>query len=199
MSPLAEHPLADAETIARPRTPRRRARLTAPEILAAIRRWNDLYGEPPCMADWDPYRARTTGQEWRIARYDGGDWPSAKSVRNHFGRLSEAVAAAGLVPRHQGQQRPRPELALSNEIQVHLSHLRRAREGSVDFDHVAGAIRELIAARQSPDPDDLRAALVDLAATALGCAEGLDAGSDAGLDANVTASPTPPQTTRTAA
>lgn len=199
MSPLAEHPLADVEAIARPRAPRRRARLTAPEILAAIRRWNDLHGEPPCMADWDPYRARVTGQEWRIARYDAGDWPSAKSVRNHFGRLSEAVAAAGLVPRHQGQQRPRPELALSREIQVHLSHLRRAREGSVDFDHVAAAVRELIAARQSPDPDDLRAALVDLAATALGCAESLDAGPDAGPDSSVAASPVPPPTTRTAA
>ncbi|WP_320671980.1 hypothetical protein [Patulibacter defluvii] len=168
MSPLAE-PLE----IAPPRVPRRRTRLTADEILDAIRRWHDQYGEPPGMADWDPYRARQIGQQWRIERYDAGDWPSAKSVRNHFGRLSNAVAAAGLVPRHQGQQRPQPELELSDEIKLHLSHLRAARAGATGFDDVAAAVRDVVAARHSSDADDLRAALVDLAATALGCADRL--------------------------
>ena len=33
-------------------------------VLAAIQDWAARYGEPPVQADWDPYRARRTGQAW---------------------------------------------------------------------------------------------------------------------------------------
>ena len=149
------------------RRPRRPATMGPEEILAAIRRWHDRYGEPPTMADWDPYRARRIGQEWRVARYDAGSWPSTKTVRNCFGRLSDAVAAAGLVPRRQGQARPRAEIALGPEIQLHLAHLRVQRDGPATPHVLVESIREVSRAQASNDPDDLRIALIDLAATAL--------------------------------
>jgi hypothetical protein len=163
-----------AEGSAPDRAARRRANMTAAEILQAIRRWNDRYGEPPTMADWDPYRARTVGQEWRIARYDEGDWPSMKTVRNHFGRLSTAVAHAGLVPRRQGQQRPQPELAIDRDTRVHLAHLRILREGQATPLVLAAAVREVSKAQVSNRPDDLRVALIDLAAAALSWSTAID-------------------------
>src|SRR4051812_2461702 len=72
---------------------------TNEQILAAIRAWCSLYDEVPCQADWDPHRARRIGQEWRIRRYRTGDWPSLKTVINRYGRLSDAIAQAGLAPR----------------------------------------------------------------------------------------------------
>jgi hypothetical protein len=153
------------------RRARRRASLTAAEILAAIRRWNDLYGEPPAMADWDPYRARRIGQEWRIARYDAGDWPSVKSVRNHFGKLSEAVAAAGLVPRLQGQHRQHQELELAEEVRLRLAHIRTIRSRQTPPDALASALRDVAEARRSDVPADLECALIVLAAAALAWAD----------------------------
>jgi len=123
------------------------------------------------MADWDPHRARQLGQEWRIGRYDAGDWPSIKSVRNHFGRLSDAIAAAGLVPRYQGQQRAHIELALDEDVRLHLAHMRVLRAGLPGRESLVAALQELAAARGSSEPGDLRAALVDLAAAALAWAE----------------------------
>jgi hypothetical protein len=149
------------------RRQRRRARLTSDEILAAIRHWNDLYGEPPAMTDWDPYRARQTGQEWRIARYDAVDWPSIKSVRNHFGRLSDAVAAAGLVPRLQGQQRQHRQLALGEGVRLHLAHIRSIRSNQPPPEALAAALREVAQARRSDEQGDLESALVQVAAAAL--------------------------------
>jgi hypothetical protein len=148
--------------------------MTSAEILDAIRRWNTIYGEPPTMADWDPYRARLKGQDWRIERYDDGRWPSAKTVRNHFGRFSDAVAAAGLVPRHQGQQRPQPGLALNRETKLHLASLQRLRQGQTTPLVLAEAVREVSRAAASDRRDDLRAALIDLAAAALTWAESTD-------------------------
>jgi hypothetical protein len=141
--------------------------MTSAEILDAIRRWNDRYGEPPTMADWDPYRARQVGQEWRIERYDAGDWPSARTVRNHFGRMSDAVAAAGLVPRLQGQHRPQPEVAIDQDTLLHLAHLRMQREGQNTPTVLAAAVREVSRAHASRSADDLKVALIDLAAAAL--------------------------------
>lgn len=162
--------MADSRSASPPaerRAARRRGALTAAEILQAIRRWHERYGEPPTMADWDPYRARTPGQAWRIERYDDGDWPSAKTVRNHFGRLSTAVAAAGLVPRHHGQPRPQPRVVLDRETQLHLAHLRLQRAGRTTPLILAAAVREVSKAHASAEPEDLRVALIDLAAAAL--------------------------------
>lgn len=141
--------------------------MSAAEILAAIKRWHARYGEPPTMADWDPYRARQIDQEWRIARYDEGDWPSVKTVRNHFGRLSDAVAAAGLVPRHQGQHQPRTELVLDSEVLLHIATLRSLQDRRPTPSVLAAQVREVARAQGSADPSDLRLALIELAAAAL--------------------------------
>jgi hypothetical protein len=156
----------------------RRGQLTAADIVDAIRRWHERYGEPPAMADWDPYRARTVGQEWRIARYHDGDWPSIKSVRNRFGRLSDAVAAAGLVPRRQGQQRAQPELAMDDDVLLHLAHLRVLHQGLPAPEGLAAAVRNVAAARASDQGGDLRASLVELAAAALAWAKATEPADD---------------------
>ena len=161
------------------RAARHRAKLTPNEILAAIRTWNERYGEPPTMADWDPYRARTLGQDWRIERYDAGDWPSMKSVRNHFGRLSAAVASAGLVPRLQGQQRPEESAALDERTELHLAYLRSQREHQTTPHVLAAAVREVSRAHASERSDDLRVALIDLAAAALTWADAAGASAPA--------------------
>lgn len=124
------------------------------------------------MTDWDPYRARERGQEWRIERYCAGEWPSVKSVLNHFGRLSDAVAAAGLVPRRQGQRRAQVELALDDVTLAHLAYLRNLYAHRTADDMLARALRELAAARRSGEEGDIRAALIELAGAALACAHG---------------------------
>jgi hypothetical protein len=151
--------------------PRRRSRLTKQEIIEAIRGWQELYGEPPSMADWDPYRARQINQEWRIARFCEGDWPSTKSVLNHFGRLSTAVIAAGLTPRRQGQQRPDSRLAPHADVLIHLDHLRGEKLARDMPSALSSAVRQVAAASRSDRPGDLRASLVGLAAAALVWAE----------------------------
>lgn len=81
----------------------------AEAILDAIRRWNRQYGEPPTLADWEPSRARRQGDDWRAERWEAGDWPSTRMVRNHFGTMSAAIRAADLVPRRT-PSRARPHL-----------------------------------------------------------------------------------------
>lgn len=73
----------------------------ADEVIAAIRRWHEQYGEAPTLADWEPSRARDRGQTWRIERYEAGEWPSTRTVRSHFGTMSAAIAAAGFSPRRR--------------------------------------------------------------------------------------------------
>ena len=141
--------------------------MTDLEILEAIRRWSEVYGEPPTMADWDPYRARQLGQEWRIARYDQGRWPSAKTVRNHFGRMSTAVARAGLTPRQQGQRRPRDIPPIDEQTMLHMTRVRRHLPGDPNHIALASAVREVSRAHSSARDEDLRVALIELAATAL--------------------------------
>jgi len=89
----------------------RRHLASSDAVLDAIRAWYGRYGEPPAMTDWDPSRARSQNQHWRIVRYYEGDWPSINTVRRHFGTLNQAVQAAGLPPRTPGRHaaaEPRP-------------------------------------------------------------------------------------------
>jgi hypothetical protein len=145
--------------------------MTRAQILEAIRRWHELYGEPPTMADWDPYRARAIGQEWRIARYRTGEWPSVKTVRNKFGRLSVAVASAGLTPRLQGQQRPDELPTLDMDLSSQLAHARDLRTILPAHERLSLTVRDVAKARGSDDAGDLRAALVAVAAAALSWAD----------------------------
>jgi hypothetical protein len=153
------------------RVGRYRREWTGEQILEAIRLWSELYGEPPTMADWDPYRARMRGEPWRIERYDSGNWPSAKSVRNHFGRLSTAVASAGLVPRRQGQRCAQPVDPLDPEIMLHVAAVRALDNPEQPQQRLAGAVKRVLAARSGGEPSDVRTALVEVAAAAMSWAE----------------------------
>jgi hypothetical protein len=59
------------------------------------------------------------------------------------------------------------ELALDEETLLHLARLRVMRSALRPPDSVAAALRDVVRARSSPDPADLRAALMELAAAAL--------------------------------
>lgn len=84
---------------------RLRANLAEPAaVLEAIIEWVRRYGDVPAMADWEPSRARRLRQDWPIARYNQGDWPSLRTVVHHFGSLGAAIAAAGLAARSPGPQ-----------------------------------------------------------------------------------------------
>jgi hypothetical protein len=92
----------------------RQPRFTGETILALIRAWAQLYGEPPTMRDWEPSRARRTGQQWRAERYREGEWPSATMVKRQFGTFNAAIRAAGLTPR--AAPRPKPHLTGPEQI-----------------------------------------------------------------------------------
>jgi hypothetical protein len=69
------------------------------ELLEAIRRWTAEHGRPPTWLDWDPGTARRRGQPERAERFERGAWPTTAMVRQQFGSLGAATAAAGLRPR----------------------------------------------------------------------------------------------------
>ena len=150
---------------------RRRFR-SSNEILGAIREWVHRYGEPPTMADWEPSRARRAGQAWRIERYHRGDWPSTRSVRNHFGTLSAAVEAAGLDPRPQGLRQ-----VSADDWRLRNRELAEARR-TWDFTgfgpaSLSAKTRDVARAAHARNIAGLRDSLIDLAASALAWADQL--------------------------
>jgi hypothetical protein len=156
------------------RTPsRQRPNLSGPgAILTALIEWTRRYGDVPTMADWDPARARRLSQEWRISRYHQGDWPSAASVRFHFGSFAKAADAAGLVPRSPGVHHD------ARQTERHQNRLAVSRALSPPLsgpEQLAEHIRAVARARGSQDPVAVHAALVDLAGTALAWAEAFSA------------------------
>src|SRR4051794_28032825 len=117
------------------------------------------------MADSDPVRARRLGQTWRIARYQDGDWPSARSVAHHFGSFAAAVAAAGLIPRPRSRTAgERAQAHLRTRTAVALAGCATAQG---DAATLARAVRTVAACRATGDPVALHAALIDVAAAAL--------------------------------
>jgi hypothetical protein len=147
-----------------------RPNLTGPDaIIDAIIEWTRRYGDVPSMADWDPVRARRLGQEWRIPRYHDGDWPSARSVAHHFGSFASAVSAAGLMPRARSSSRQQRDTARRrNRLAVATTY---SRDRQSDVSVLADAVRQVAASRSAGDPVALHAALMDVAAAALACAE----------------------------
>src|SRR6185312_11033887 len=95
---------------------RRVTRWTRELIIEKILEWNELYGEPPCSADWNPSLARWRAQEWRAERYREGVWPSTNAAKRPFdGSFDAAVRAAGLEPHRSG---PRSRAATPNDRYV---------------------------------------------------------------------------------
>src|SRR3954469_15138189 len=96
---------------------RRVTRWTRESIIAKILEWNELYGEPPCSADWNPSLARWRAQDWRAERYREGVWPSTNAAKRPFeGSFDAAVRAAGLEP-HRSAPRRRPPGAARADVE----------------------------------------------------------------------------------
>jgi hypothetical protein len=153
------------------------ANLTGPRAVTdAIRAWVRMYGEVPTLADWDPARARRLRQGWRIARYNQGDWPSARAVQARFGSMSKAIEAAGLPPRPVGSHGSSraDERRSSRESLVKVLASTYA-DRPTDPDTLAMALRSLANARRIGDPTAIHSALIDIAARALALAEHADA------------------------
>src|SRR5436309_9547643 len=109
------------------------------------------------MADWDPARARRLEQDWRIARYRQGDWPSVRTVAHHFGSLSAAITAAGLTPRARASQHAdrRAERAANRHAVARLRAVGR-QPGMSDLAACLGGLAD---ARKADDPVAVHAAL----------------------------------------
>ena len=151
----------------RPAPTRLRPNLSGPQaIIVAMVEWTRRYGDIPTMADWDPYRARRLGQDWRIARYHQGDWPSARSVALHFGSFANAATAAGLVGRARSSSHAdRQAVSAANRLAIGDSiRGRRLLLGSAVSRPASPPLR---APAESQDPVGMHAALIDLAGCAL--------------------------------
>jgi hypothetical protein len=150
------------------------ANLTGPEaILDAMQQWVRRYGAVPALADWDPSRARRLGQDWRIARYQRGNWPSTRTVVNHFGSMSAAIEAAGLPARPVGSH-GEPEagaVALAREAAARQVHKVSGTTSDSDSAPLVEALRRLSSARIGQDPIAIHSALIDVAGAALAWAE----------------------------
>lgn len=95
--------------------PARAPRFSRDAITDRMQDWARLHGEPPTIRDWDPSRARRTGQAWRAERFEAGEWPSVGMVKRQFGTFNAAVDAAGLAPR-QGPRRLKRHLTGSEQV-----------------------------------------------------------------------------------
>ena len=98
----------------------RQAHWTRANVVAAIRRWVECYGEPPRAADWNPSSAKWSAASWRIERYRLGDpdtgapWPSLNAAKKPFGgSLTAAIVAAGYEPNKPG---PRSRMNVRPEV-----------------------------------------------------------------------------------
>ena len=143
-------------------------RLSREDIITAIQRWAELFGEAPVTADWNPSVARWRAQEWRIARYRAGDpdtgapWPSLNAVKRRFdGSFADAVRLAGFEPRRPGPPRAahsaRPAAAprgdappttaerLAAELDAAHAAVAAAERRAVEAEHRARAAERRIA------------------------------------------------------
>jgi hypothetical protein len=150
------------------------ANLTGPDaVLDAIQQWARRYGTVPALADWDPSRARRLGQDWRIARYYRGSWPSTRTVMHHFGSMSAAIEAAGLPPRRVGGHGAPEASAASRAREAAARQMRKLQAPSSGSDSAAlvESLRRLSAARRRQDPIAMHTALIDIAGAALAWTE----------------------------
>jgi hypothetical protein len=152
---------------------------TAGGILDAIRRWDDRYGEPPTVADWDPRRASRIDQQWRAERFHAGDWPAADTVRAAFRTFNAAVEAAGLTPRPTPLRarvrppQPAPEASAASRLVAIAMAEAAADAGRPGAEQIADRLRAVSGARKAGDPETLRAELVRLAGSVLAWADAL--------------------------
>lgn len=127
---------------------RRVTRWTRETIIEKITEWNELYGEPPCSADWNPSLARWRAQEWRADRYREGIWPSTNAAKRPFdGSFDAAVRAAGLEPHRSGPRR-RPARSARPAVEQRAPEAvpRAVNDALVEADERALALERQVAA-----------------------------------------------------
>jgi hypothetical protein len=134
-------------------------------VIEKIREWNDLYGEPPCSADWNPSLARWRAQEWREARYREGVWPSTNAAKRPFdGSFDAAVRAAGLEPHKPG---PRRRVARSARpgFEQRAPHLPRSVDAELEAaaERVVEAEARVVALERRLRAEERRAAKAEQA------------------------------------
>lgn len=150
---------------------------TPEKVLASIRRWADEYGAPPTSTEWEIGKPAKYAQAaldkarlWheKAARYESGEFPGNDTCRRFFGTLNAAIAAAGFEPRPVGRT-PRD----LTERQVAALRNRRGGE-TAGPSQLAAQIKSVMQARAAKDKVCLKAALYDLAATAMAWCESID-------------------------
>lgn len=102
-------------------------------IIDSMREWDQMYGDPPSAADWNPPLCRTFNMQWKIDRYNEAErpWPAPSTVHVAFGSWNAAMAAAGFQPRKSGQYERGPDEASVREaIDLYRSGLSIAAVGS---------------------------------------------------------------------
>lgn len=70
---------------------RRSARWTPTSVVAAMMRWEELFGRPPRASEW-----RTRSRLADLGIDDVRDWPLTSTVQEVFGSWNGALDAAGL-------------------------------------------------------------------------------------------------------
>lgn len=86
------------------------------EVIAAIRRWNLLYGQPPAAGEWNPSMAKRLGHTDRVERFYQGRWPNYRTVVKLFGGWNDAILAAGLRPRPRGGRRGQARASVAADV-----------------------------------------------------------------------------------
>lgn len=140
----------------------RSAHWTRANVIAAIRRWVECYGEPPRAADWNPSSAKWSAASWRIERYRLGDpdtgapWPSLNAAKRPFdGSLTAAIVAAGYAPNKPGprsRKDVRPEVVEAQATPEVRAALAAARAEMRDLaEKIELAERRLVAALTARD------------------------------------------------
>jgi hypothetical protein len=155
---------------------------TPEKVIAAVRRWADEYGAPPTSTEWEigkpakyAQAALDKAQLWheKAARFESGEFPGNDTCRRFFGTFNAAMAAAGFEPRPEGRT---PRELTDRQLRA----LRKRRGGlQAGPSQLAAQIRSVMEARAAKDNMCLKAALYDLAATAMAWCESIDVKDEA--------------------
>ena len=76
---------------------------TDERIIAALKLYNEMYGEVPTQASFYPKMARDRGQDVLAERYENDScWPSGATIIKRFGSFEKALIQAGFTVTSSG-------------------------------------------------------------------------------------------------
>lgn len=102
-------------------------------IIASFQEWEELFGVPPAVTDWNTAQARAKGRVDKVERYEstGRPWPAVTLVQENFGSWNAGRAAAGFdtfEPGHYGRDGEDPAL-VAETIALYRTGLSAAAVG----------------------------------------------------------------------